>query len=78
MHNYKPTSCRCSCKHSQYVCMPLVLTRCDSKNHDNTWTLPGGNTEEGDSNLLGAATREAMEELGQLPPFEVKTQILTK
>jgi 8-oxo-dGTP pyrophosphatase MutT (NUDIX family) len=58
----------CSCMH-----LP-----CCSKHNDNTWTVPGGNIEPGDGSLLGAATREAMEELGVVPPFEVKAQILTK
>jgi hypothetical protein len=34
--------------------------------------------EAADSSLLGTATREAMEELGAVPPFEVKAQILTR
>jgi 8-oxo-dGTP pyrophosphatase MutT (NUDIX family) len=49
-----------------------------SKHNDNTWTVPGGNVEAADSSLLGTATREAMEELGAVPPFEVKAQILIK
>jgi 8-oxo-dGTP pyrophosphatase MutT (NUDIX family) len=49
-----------------------------SKHNDNTWTVPGGNVDDADSSLLGTATREAMEELGSVPPFEVKAQILTK
>lgn len=49
-----------------------------SKHNDNTWTVPGGNVEAADSSLLGTATREAMEELGGVPPFEIRTQILTK
>jgi hypothetical protein len=28
--------------------------------------------------LLGTAAREAYEELGQVPPFEVKAQLLTR
>jgi ADP-ribose pyrophosphatase YjhB (NUDIX family) len=54
------------------------LLCCCSKHNDNTWTVPGGNVEDTDSSLLGTATREAMEELGSVPPFEVKAQITTK
>lgn len=50
----------------------------NSKNNDKTWGLPGGNAETSDDGLLGTATREAWEELGNVPPFEVKAQILTK
>lgn len=55
-----------------------LMSVCCSKHNDNTWTVPGGNVEDADSSLLGTATREAMEELGSVPPFEVKAQILTK
>lgn len=55
----------------------LLLLR-NSRHNDKTWGLPGGNIEAGDSNLLATATREAAEELGTLPTFEVLTEILTK
>lgn len=50
----------------------------NSKHNDQTWGLPGGNVEASDDSLLSTATREAFEELGNVPPFEVKAQILTK
>lgn len=62
---------------SQFLLAPVSLSL-HSKHNDNTWTVPGGNVEDADSSLLGTATREAMEELGSVPPFEVKAQILTK
>lgn len=49
-----------------------------SNYNDNKWAFPGGNQEDSDSSLLATATREAREELGQVPPFEIKAQILTK
>lgn len=67
------------CKHQVNMewSASLPFAFCCSKHNDNTWNLPGGNQEEGDDSLLGTATREAMEELGQVPPFELKSQILT-
>lgn len=56
----------------------VLLLKRNSKHNDNTWTVPGGNVDDTDSSLLGTATREAMEELGSVPPFEVKAQITTK
>eukprot|EP00775_Hariotina_reticulata_P006023 gene6021-6261_t len=56
----------------------VLLLKRSSKHNDKTWGLPGGNVEAGDEGLLGTAAREAYEELGQVPPFEVKAQVLTR
>lgn len=56
----------------------VLLLQRDSQHNDNTWAIPGGNVEDQDEGLLSTATREALEEMGQVPPFEVKSQILTK
>lgn len=54
----------------------LLLKRNSLHNH-NKWGLPGGNVDEGDQTLLAAATREAEEELGSVPPFHLKGEIRT-
>jgi len=46
----------------------LFLLRNDPK-HPGTWGLPGGKLEK-DENLLGALTRECIEELGSCPETE--------
>eukprot|EP00878_Enallax_costatus_P006097 GHUV01006393.1.p1 GENE.GHUV01006393.1~~GHUV01006393.1.p1 ORF type:complete len:180 (+),score=40.05 GHUV01006393.1:209-748(+) len=56
----------------------VLLLKRHSKHNDQTWALPGGNVEASDDSLLSTATREAFEELGSVPPFEVRAQILTK
>ena len=45
----------------------LYLMRCDQK-HPNTWGLPGGKVENGES-LLAAISRECREELGDMPIY---------
>ncbi len=45
----------------------LYLLRNDTK-HPNTWGLPGGKVDSGES-LLEAITRECTEELGRLPDY---------
>ena len=62
------------CRSDQKV---LLLLR-NSKHNDSTWGLPGGNAEAGDANLLQTATREAVEEMGALPGFEVIAEIATR
>lgn len=46
----------------------LYLMRNDSK-HPNTWGLPGGKVEDGET-LLGAMERECIEELGSMPNYQ--------
>lgn len=46
----------------------LYLLRNDPK-HPNTWGLPGGKVEEGET-LLGAMERECIEELGAMPDYQ--------
>jgi len=55
----------------------LLLER-NSKHNDKTWGLPGGNVEAGDWTLLDTASREAKEELGNLPQYELITEIKTR
>jgi ADP-ribose pyrophosphatase YjhB (NUDIX family) len=45
----------------------LYLMRDDPK-HPNTWGLPGGRIESGET-LIGAITRECTEELGAMPDY---------
>ena len=66
----------CSRKRSSEAGDTLLLKRSSSHN-DRKWGLPGGNVEEGDGSLIETARREATEEMGPLPPFEVKGEILT-
>ena len=46
----------------------LYLLRNDPK-HPNTWGLPGGKVEAGET-LLGAMERECIEELGSMPDYQ--------
>lgn len=55
----------------------LLLER-NSKHNDKTWGLPGGNVEAGDWTLRDTASREAKEELGSLPQYEIITEIKTR
>lgn len=56
----------------------LLLLRAGNHNA-GTWGLPGGNAEAGDNgNLLETAKREATEEMGELPAFDVVGEVLTK
>lgn len=57
----------------------MLLLQRTSKHNYGTWGLPGGNADDTDADLLGTATREAREEMGEgLPRFEVVAQVLTK
>lgn len=47
-------------------------------NNNNTWGLPGGNLEPGDTDLLATAKREATEELGAFPGFEALAELKTR
>ena len=55
----------------------MLLLKRSSAHNDQKWGLPGGNVEEGDKDLIDTAKREATEEMGTLPPFDVKGEILT-
>lgn len=55
----------------------VLLLKRSSIHNDRKWGLPGGNVEEGDSDLIQTARREATEEMGTLPKFKVKGEILT-
>lgn len=69
-------ACRtmCPCRSNGEV---LLLKRNSLHNKDK-WGLPGGNIEDGDNELLATAKREATEELGSMPDFQLKGEILTK
>ncbi len=67
---------RRSCVHGRSGGEVLLLKR-SSAHNDQKWGLPGGNVEEGDKDLIDTAKREATEEMGTLPPFDVKGEILT-
>ncbi|KAF8070866.1 NUDT15 [Scenedesmus sp. PABB004] len=57
----------------------VLLLKRSSKHNDATWGLPGGNADAADEGqLLSTATREAHEELGAVPPFDVRAQVVTK
>lgn len=62
------------CPNSRQV---LLLQR-RSRHNDFKWGLPGGNAEGEDGTPLETAQREAIEEMGQLPPFQVSFELLTK
>eukprot|EP00882_Tetradesmus_deserticola_P019661 GHRQ01021182.1.p1 GENE.GHRQ01021182.1~~GHRQ01021182.1.p1 ORF type:complete len:170 (+),score=79.01 GHRQ01021182.1:87-596(+) len=55
----------------------LLLKRC-SKHNDQTWGLPGGNADPTDQALLSTAQREAQEELGVVPDYVTRAEILTR
>ena len=55
----------------------LLLLR-NSKHNDNTWGLPGGNSEHSDVNLEATAMREAIEEVGELPNLKISGCIKTR
>ncbi len=55
----------------------VLLLKRSSAHNDQKWGLPGGNVEEGDKDLIDTAKREATEEMGKLPPFDVKGELLT-
>jgi ADP-ribose pyrophosphatase YjhB (NUDIX family) len=56
----------------------VLLLKRSSKHNDKTWGLPGGNAEAADQGLLATAQREAEEELGEVPAYVTRGQILTK
>ncbi|KAL6768337.1 hypothetical protein F751_6547 [Auxenochlorella protothecoides] len=55
----------------------LLLKRANTKHNLGAWGLPGGNVEAGDESLLATAVREAVEEVGVLPPFTISGEIKT-
>ena len=55
----------------------LLLLR-NSQHNNNTWGLPGGNAEQLDMDLMQTAVRESTEEMGELPGFQVLTEIKTR
>ena len=63
-----------NCRHDDKF---LLLLR-NSQHNNNTWGLPGGNVEQLDLDLLETARREGTEEMGELPRFEVLTEIKTR
>jgi 8-oxo-dGTP pyrophosphatase MutT (NUDIX family) len=54
----------------------LLLRR--SAHNDNTWGLPGGNVDATDASLEATAVREAVEEMGTVPPFTIRGSVLTR
>lgn len=55
----------------------LLLLR-NSTHNNNTWGLPGGNADPEDGGQLAVtAQREAIEEMGSMPPFVPAGQIHT-
>ena len=55
----------------------MLLLKRSSPHNNRKWGLPGGNVENGDGDLIDTARREAAEEMGPLPPFQVKGEVLT-
>ena len=56
----------------------VLLLQRTSKHNDGKWGLPGGNAEKVDSDFQATAEREATEELGALPNFQIAGSLLTK
>jgi 8-oxo-dGTP pyrophosphatase MutT (NUDIX family) len=56
----------------------VLLLQRRSKHNDGKWGLPGGNAEEADASLLDTARREAAEEMGDVPDFEVTGVVETR
>ena len=56
----------------------VLLLQRRSQHNDFKWGLPGGNAEGDDPTPLDTAQREAIEELGHLPPYHVVLELLTK
>lgn len=55
----------------------LLLLRGPDSGNPNTWGLPGGNQEKGET-PIATALREATEELGQvIPNYSIKAEIST-
>ena len=55
----------------------LLLLRSPKSGNPNTWGLPGGNLDAGET-AIAAALREATEELGQrVPNYSVNSEITT-
>lgn len=55
----------------------LLLLRSASSGNPNTWGLPGGNIDEGET-PIDAALREAVEELGKpMSDYTIKAEIRT-
>lgn len=52
----------------------LLLRRNGKGDHEGTWAVPGGKSEE-DETMLGTAQRETREEIGHLPKCTRITQI---
>ena len=46
--------------------MALLLKRASSSGNGNTWGLPGGNSDPGETDLWETALREANEEMGEV------------
>ena len=75
----------CGCPH-RIVCFPhacrsggeVLLLQRNSLHHHGKWGLPGGNLDDADADLLATARREATEELGGVPDYTLKGEILTK
>lgn len=54
----------------------LLLLR-NSRHNNRTWGLPGGNCDAEDASLQETAVREALGELGTLPPLHLAGECLT-
>ncbi len=65
----------CACRRSNRT---VLLLQRRSKHNDGKWGLPGGNAEEADASLLDTARREAAEEMGDVPDFEVTGVVETR
>ena len=56
----------------------VLLLEKKSKHSDQKWELPGGKFKPVDWTLLDTASREAREELGGVPQYELLTEIKTR
>ena len=69
---------RQAAKHCCRSADKVLLLEKNSKHSDKKWELPGGKFKPVDWTLLDTASREAREELGDVPQYELLTEIKTR